>query len=105
MDCFVCKAPGICVCPQQILSVNTPEISLALGDVELEARRAMSLWPIMANAHHGYAVILEELDELKEHVWTNQNKRDIPAMRKEAVQLAAMCVRFIVDICNEERGR
>lgn len=55
--------------------------------------------------HEGYAVILEEMDELKEHVWRNQTKRDIEAMTKEAIQVAAMAVRFIHDVCNEKEGR
>jgi expansin (peptidoglycan-binding protein) len=81
------------------------DLRIAANEVTYEAERAMQLWPAMQTAHHGYAVILEKLDELKEHVWTNQKKRDIQAMRKEAVQLAAMCLRFIADVCNEEHGR
>lgn len=47
------------------------------------------------SAHEGYAVILEELDELKEHVWIKQSKRDIAKMREEAIQVAAMAIKFI----------
>jgi predicted RNA-binding protein (virulence factor B family) len=50
-------------------------------------------------------VLLEEMDELKAHVWTNQEKRDIAAMRQEAIQVAAMAIRFVVDVCNETVGR
>ena len=45
--------------------------------------------------HEGYAVILEELDELKAEVWKNRRSRDYKAMRKEALQVATMGVKFI----------
>lgn len=76
-----------------------------LGEIRAEVERASAMWPPMSSAHEGYAVILEELDELKAHVWTNQKRRDLAAMRKEAVQVAAMAVRFLLDVCDEERGR
>jgi hypothetical protein len=78
----------------------TKNYDQALDAVVREVNRAMDLWPPMQSAHEGYAVILEELDELKEHVWTNQNKRDNAAMRKEAIQLCAMAFRFVVDVCD-----
>lgn len=57
------------------------------------------------SAHEGYAVILEELDELKEQVWKNQTKRDSAQMKKEAIQVAAMAIRFIHDICICQKGK
>ena len=68
---------------------------------ELEAARK---WPLYHSAHEGYAVILEELDELWDHVKTNQSKRDIPAMRKEAAQIAACALRFM-EMIDEGMGR
>lgn len=70
-----------------------------------EARQAMEAWPPMSSAHEGYGVLLEEVDELWAHVKTKQKNRDLGAMRKEALQVAAMALRFAVEICNEERGR
>jgi hypothetical protein len=53
--------------------------------------------------HEGYAVILEELDELWDEVraWqpADSNRAE---MRKEAIHVAAMAIRFIKDICEEE---
>lgn len=70
-----------------------------------EIDRARGNWPNFYNAHEGYAVLLEEVDELKAHVWTKQRNRDLPAMRKEAIQVAAMAIRFAEEVCDEERGR
>lgn len=53
------------------------------------------------SAHEGYAAILEELDELWDEV--KRRDKDISAMRKEAIQVAAMAVRFILDVCPPER--
>lgn len=83
---------------------NTPA-GVVLAAVDQEITKAESQWPPFNSAHEGFAVILEEVDELKEHVWTNQKRRDLEAMRKEAIQVAAMAVRFASEVCTEERGR
>jgi hypothetical protein len=74
-----------------------------LGEIGREVQQAESKWPPMNSAHEAYAVLLEEVDELKGHVWTNQKRRDIASMRDEAIQVAAMAVRFIRDICDGDR--
>ena len=63
----------------------------------------MKLHRPMRSAHEGYAVILEELDELWDEVKKNPSKhpRLKEAMRSEAIQVAAMAVRFIIDVTIE----
>lgn len=70
-----------------------------------EATQAMSNWPPMNSAHEGYGVLFEEVDELWDWVKTKQKNRDLGAMKKEAIQIAAMALRFATEVCNEERGR
>ena len=77
----------------------------AATDALNEASNAAESWPAYNSAHEGLGVIHEEFDELKAHVWTKQKNRDLPAMRHEAVQLAATAIRFAADVCSEERGR
>lgn len=78
----------------------------AADDALAEVRRAKELWPGNANsAHEQFAVLWEEVDELKVHVWTNQKRRDLGAMRKEAIQVAAMAMRFAAECCDEVTGR
>ena len=81
------------------------KIQGAANAAVLEAKRAAGKWPPFNSAHEGFAILLEEIDELKGHVWRNQKSRDIAAMRQEAIQVAAMALRFIADVCNEEVGR
>lgn len=92
--------------------VGTPPVVVSsTADAVIEGMRmelidAMVKWPPMNSAHEGWGVIYEEfIVELGAHVWTKQSKRDLPAMRKEALQVAAMALRFALDVCNEERGR
>lgn len=81
------------------------DIRNILAAVQTEVEQAGAKWPPMNSAHEGYAVLLEEVDELWTHVKTNQKARDLDAMRKEAIQVAAMAVRFAYDIIDCGRGR
>lgn len=69
-----------------------------LADVAAELARARAKWAPMHSLHEAYAVILEELDEVWEHVKLKQSERDPAAVRKELVQLAAMVARAVVDL-------
>lgn len=76
-----------------------------VSDVLAELDKATKNWPPFNSAHEGYAVLAEEVDELWSHVKTNQKRRDLQAMRKEAVQVAAMAMRFALEVTSEETGR
>ena len=65
-----------------------------------ELRSASRAHAPFASDHEGWAVILEELDELKAQVWQKKERRDRSKMRKEACQIAAMALRFMVDRCD-----
>jgi hypothetical protein len=57
------------------------------------------------SAHEAYGVMLEEFDELWDEIKKNQSGRDYPAMAKEAVQVAAMAIRLLRDVCcDANRG-
>lgn len=74
---------------------ETTETSI-LDEVAEELERARSLgFSLFASAHEGYAVLLEEVDELKAEVWKKQSLRDLGKMRKEAIEVAAMAVKFV----------
>jgi hypothetical protein len=80
------------------------ELNGAFGDVHAELERANRHYPPFHSAHEGFAIINEEFDELKAHVWMKQGLRDLDAMRKEAGQLAAMAVKFM-EMLDAGRGR
>lgn len=52
------------------------------------------------SAHEGYAVLLEEVRELEKEVFKRQKKRKPAKMRKEACQVAAIALRFMLDVCD-----
>ena len=65
-----------------------------------EYQRAINKNKPFNSAHEGYAVLLEEVDELWEEVRKKIKERDINKLRGEATQVAAMALRFIIDICK-----
>lgn len=71
----------------------------ALSLVIQEYGKATNSYGPMASAHEGYAVLKEELDELWDEIKKNPQKRDDAQMQKEAIQVAAMAIRFLVDVC------
>lgn len=89
---------------------QVPELSQeqALGLMETlalvagEYRRAVALHPRWASAHEGIALLFEEIWELWDEVRKRRDARDLDAMRREAIQVAAMAVRFVEEICRPE---
>ncbi len=67
-----------------------------------EYSRATQLNGPFHSAHEGYAVILEELDELKAEIWKKTSARNLHKMEAEAIQVGAMALRFLVDVCRKE---
>lgn len=72
----------------------------AMLRVENEYLTAAQHHSIFTSMHEGFAVIHEEFDELKAEVWKNPRHADRqPLAQNEAVQLAAMALRFLIDCC------
>lgn len=94
-----------------------------LNEVGVELAKARQTHAPMNGHHEGYAVMLEEMDELWEVCKRNTHSFETErpkwaihvdpldkealrrlkrsAMRKEALQIAAMAVRFIQDVCDK----
>ena len=68
-----------------------------------EYHRASKVFPAFHSPHEGFGVIKEEYDELWDEIKktgymiTDEEKEK---MKHEAIQLGAMALRFILDICN-----
>jgi cation transport regulator ChaB len=73
------------------------KLECILSEIGDEVTRAVNLYPKFNSAHEGYAVLLEEVDELWDEVKKSPKRRDYDAMRTEAMQVAAMAVRLMMD--------
>ena len=67
--------------------------------VEREYDRAASIFPRFHSGHEGYAVLLEEVDEVWEIVKHGAPLGGRPDLREECVQVAAMAMRMLIDLC------
>jgi hypothetical protein len=74
-------------------------INSIIAEVKAELQRARDKHAPLRGPHEGYAVILEELDELWAEVKAQHHNKE--RMRKEALQVAAMATRFVLDVCPE----
>lgn len=68
-------------------------------EVEAEIQRATAKHGPFPTRHHGWAVIKEELDEAFDEIKANDNDK----LRYEMIQVAAMAMRFIMDLANDTR--
>ena len=71
---------------------------LTLAAIRSEYQRARTIHSPMNSAHEGYAVILEELDEL----WDAVKSNDLDHAKAEAIQVAAMALAFILEVGYQE---
>lgn len=62
---------------------------------------ANSKYPAFHSTHEGYAVIKEEFDELWDEIKKNKSLSTNDRMVAEAVQVAAMTVKFIYNLGAE----
>jgi hypothetical protein len=73
----------------------------ALALVRDELARAQATHHDFNSGHEGYAVIREELDELWSEIKADKQYTVYDgATTYEAVQVAAMALRFLVDLCD-----
>jgi hypothetical protein len=75
-------------------------LTLAIKEIVDEYKGATQKFGAFHSAHEGYAVILEELDELKDEVFKQHDQRTKERLRAEAKQVATMALRFMVDITS-----
>lgn len=82
----------------RMLAGVADRIDSVYKEVADELTRARRKFPGAQNSpHEGWAVLQEEVDELWDDVKANASREQ---MRKEAIQIAAMAVRFIEDLCT-----
>ena len=80
-------------------------LPVAVLDAAAELRRAQERYAPMHSAHEGWAVIREEYMELEEALRMRQGDPERPArIRAEAIQVAAMCMRLVADVCDDEEA-
>lgn len=83
--------------------MNPPEDSKKidiLDEVLEELEKATTKFGPFASPHEGYAILLEEMNEL----WSAVKANDYSAnTRNEAIQIAAMAIRFVYDIFDSNR--
>jgi hypothetical protein len=79
------------------------DLSMAEKLVKEEYARAVSLNKKFNSPHEGLAVIEDQFEDLKKEVFKPYFTREQGKMQSQAVQVAAMAIRFIVDCTMQKR--
>jgi hypothetical protein len=80
--------------------MSVKDIPCFSDDVRTELESARRNHPPINSIHEGYAIILEELDELWEQARKKTSERDLQNIYRECVQIAAMAQRTAEDILH-----
>ena len=73
------------------------KIDEGLTLIKLEAEKASTCSEHFASYHEGYAVLLEEINELWDEI--KKNPQNPNRVTDEAIHVAAMALRILVDLC------
>ena len=80
------------------LNLESGLVQNALEEVINELKDALKVYPRMVSPHEGYAIIKEEVDELWDEIKPKPYIRSNLRMREEAKQIAAMPIRFMIEL-------
>jgi hypothetical protein len=61
--------------------------------------------PPLHNAHEGWAMLEQGVEQLWNEVKKDKNIRSDEKMRKEAILISATAMRFIIDLCIDEKQK
>ena len=75
------------------------EVNEALQAIKSEFERSNKLYKSFNSNHEAYAVILEELDEVWDEIKKSKEVTGNEAMKKELIQVGAMVVKFLDNLC------
>lgn len=84
----------------QAKSATIRAIAMEIAD---EVERAERKHAPLNSPHEAWSVIFEELEELREHVREDTGRSR--EARKEAIQTAAMGLRYVLNLCEADSYR
>ncbi len=79
--------------------VKIMHVKKATTRVLQEYNAAASMFVPFSSNHQAYAVLKEEFDELWDEIKHTNRSLDVKNLEHEAVQVAAMALRFLTDRC------
>ena len=84
--------------PGSIRAAKAARFDMVLDDAKAELLKALGKHAAITSPHEGWSVIFEELEELREHIRADSGHSS--DARKEALQIAAMGMRYALDLCD-----
>lgn len=66
--------------------------------IETELARADRIYEPFISVHEGYAILLEEIDELWDEIKKSKGRLASEKMVEESIQVAVVAVKFIRDL-------
>lgn len=80
--------------PLQLNDTYPTDLDLVVADVLKELELASNKFGPFKSPHEGHSIMREEFDEF----WDEIKRNNLASARAECVQVAAMAIRFLLDI-------
>jgi hypothetical protein len=89
----------------EMIDVRITSIGRAIRLIIPEYNQVIFKNPPLRNAHEGWAMLWQGMDQLWVEVKKDKELRSEELIRKEAILISATAMRFIIDLCLEEKTK
>lgn len=90
---------------QEMIDSRITNIGKAIRLIIPEYNQIICKKPPLQNRYEGWALLQQAMEQLWDEVKKDKNIHSTEQMRKEAILISATAMRFIIDLCMEEKQK
>ena len=90
---------------QEMIDSRITNIGRAIRLIIPEYNQIICKNPPLQNTYEGWALLEQGVEQLWAEMKKEKNNRSTEQMRKEAILISATAMRFIIDLCLEEKSK
>ncbi len=90
---------------QEMIDSRITNIGKAIRLIIPEYNQIICKNPPLQNSYEGWAILHQAMEQLWNEVKKDKNIHSTEQMRKEAILISATAMRFMIDLCMEEKTK